>query len=206
MGQSHTRYQPCRLITPDGRERNAAIVIPIMPPPPHGRALVLMLHGAGGSAETVMSSTRWGQLAERENFVVVCPDGTASDETRPQNFLRNRQTWNSGQAFSISSGEQSAEAKAVDDVGFLSALIQYVSTLTPINPRQIFVAGHSNGACMAFQFAAARADLVAACGVMAGHLRVGLASLSSPVALLVVSGDQDPFAPLAGGPAGLKEC
>lgn len=86
-----------------------------------------MLHGAGGSSETVMSSTRWGQLAERENFVVVCPDGTASDETRTQNFLRNRQTWNSGQAFSISSGEQSAEAKAVDDVGFLSALIQYVS-------------------------------------------------------------------------------
>ena len=105
MGQSQSlQQQLSRLRTPDGRERTAIIVAPATPPPTHGRTLVLFLHGAGGSAFNVMSSTRWAQLAVQDNFVAVFPNGTACDETRPENFLRNPQTWNSEQGFIISSG------------------------------------------------------------------------------------------------------
>jgi polyhydroxybutyrate depolymerase len=155
-----------------------------------------MLHGAGGSASNVLSSTRWAQLADQDNFVVVCPNGTPCDEASPENFRRNPQTWNSQQGFSISSGGRSAEAKGIDDVFFLAALVSHVSSFTAINPRQVFVAGHSNGACMAFHFAASRPDIIACVGVSAGHLHPGLACLPCPVSLMCVSGDQDPFAPL----------
>lgn len=203
MGQSQSQ-QLSRLRTPDGRERTAIIVAPSTPPPTHGRALVLMLHGAGGCAFNVMSSTRWAQLAEQDNFVAVFPNGTACDETRPENFLRNPQTWNSEQGFSISSGGRSAEAKGVDDVAYLAALVSHVSSTTAINPRRVFVAGHSNGACMAFHFAASRPDLIACVGAVAGHLRPGLSCLPCPVSLICVSGDQDPFAPLVGGVVGAR--
>ncbi len=57
---------------------------------------------------------------------------------------------------------------------------------------------------MAFRFAASRSDIIAAAGVCAGHLFAGcIGKLANPVALIVMSGDQDPFAPLEGGIAGL---
>ena len=86
-------------------------------------------------------------------------------------------------------------------MAYLAALVSHVSSTTAINPRRVFVAGHSNGACMAFHFAASRPDLIACVGAVAGHLRPGLACLPCPVSLICVSGDQDPFAPLVGGVA-----
>jgi len=75
--------------------------------------------------------------------------------------------------------------------------------MTFIDPRKIFVAGHSNGAAMAFRLAASRPDIIAAAGVCAGHLFPGfMGKFPSPVSLICLSGDQDPFAPLEGGIAG----
>jgi polyhydroxybutyrate depolymerase len=195
--------QELRLRTPDGRVRSAIVAIPSSSPDPVGRALVVMLHGAGGSAAGVLDSTRWAQLAQKHNFVVVCPNGTPADEAVPQNFLRNPQTWNSGQGFSLSSGNLSAEAKGIDDEAFIALTIATVSSLTAINPRQVYVCGHSNGACMAYRFAATHPDVVACVGVFAGHLAAGLVRLSSSVSLMCVSGELDPFAPINGGHAGV---
>ena len=203
MGQRQSNIN-FHLETSDGRRRTATLVIPsALPPPVVGRALVVMLHGAGGSTANVLASTHWERLAERENFVVVCPNGTPCDESKSESFFRNPQTWNDGKGFSMSSGDRSAEAKGVDDVGFLAALILRVSTLTAIDPRQVFIAGHSNGAVMASRFGASRPDLVAAVGVMAGpNFFAGSESFSSPVALISISGEKDPIVPLAGGLAG----
>ena len=191
-----------RIGTADGRQRTAVLVVPTGDAPPEGWPLVVMLHGAGGSTRNVLEATRWDTLAEREGFVVVFPNGTPIDEAKPERFVGNPQTWNSGAGTSLAAGDRSAEAKAIDDVAFLGQLIDRVRGRTAIDGRRIYLAGHSNGAGMAYRFASERPELLAAVGVMAGHLAEGLRDLRSPVSLIAISGDRDPFAPLEGGEAG----
>lgn len=161
-----------------------------------------MLHGAGGSTSNVIGQTEFAHLAMHEDFVVVFPNGTPSDESRPENFRSNPQTWNSGQGTSLAAGDRSAEAKNVQDVNFITGLIEYVKTRAKIDPLRIYIAGHSNGAGMAYRFACERPDIVASIGVVAGHLKEGLTKLNNPVSLIQICGDRDPLSPINGGLAG----
>jgi polyhydroxybutyrate depolymerase len=163
----------------------------------------MMLHGAGGSGKNVFESTGWTEMGEKEGIVTVFPNGTPRDESRPESFSRNPQTWNSGATISLSSGELSAIAKKIDDIGFLTQLIERVCRQIKIDRRRIFVAGHSNGAQMAYRFASERSPMIAAVGVMAGHSYAEQKPLASPVSLVQIVGDNDPFTPMAGGKAGV---
>jgi polyhydroxybutyrate depolymerase len=188
----------------DGRHRTAVIVVPAQDArPARGWPLVVMLHGAGGSTKNVLESTGWDSLGEQRGFLSVFPNGTPKNEEEPENFRRNPQTWNSGAKESLSSGAASAASKQVNDVGFLEALIRWISHRLPVDPERIYVAGHSNGAGMAYRFAFERPNIVAAVGVMAGHFFQDSPSARSDVSLIQVLGEKDPFVPLAGGEAGI---
>ena len=163
----------------------------------------MMLHGAGGSTDNVIDATGWALLGEEKGFVTIFPNGTPKDESKPEGFVRNPQTWNSGVGFSLSSGDKSSEAKNVDDVGYLSALLKIVQSSIKTDSAQIFVCGHSNGAGMAYRFALERSDIIAAVGLMAGHFMDTKDTLKRPVSLIQIVGDQDPFTPIAGGMAGI---
>ncbi|HTY36167.1 MAG TPA: PHB depolymerase family esterase [Bacteroidota bacterium] len=183
-----------------GRHRTAVVLIPkSVQQPAEGWPLVMMLHGAGGSARNVIESTGWPELGERVGIVTVYPNGTPKNEKRPESFFGNQQTWNSGGKESLAAGALSATAKEIDDVGFLGELIARVRKEVPVDPKRIFVAGHSNGAGMAYRFAFERSDLVAAAGVVAGHFFLEPSPLSNPVSLIQIVGDKDPFTPMAGG-------
>lgn len=187
-----------------GRTRTAVIMVPRSTAPPSpGWPLVMMLHGGGGSSQNAIESTGWAKLGEQEGIVMVFPNGTPADESRPPSFLGNPRTWNSGATESLSSGPRSAAAKKIDDVGFLAELIERVCRQLKIDPRRIYVAGHSNGAQMAYLFGSEQQNLVAAVGVMAGHSYARRKKLESPVSLLQIVGDRDPFTPMAGGKAGI---
>lgn len=183
-----------------GRTRTAVIIVPRKAAmPPQGWPVVMMLHGGGGSSKNVMESTGWAELGEREAIVTIFSNGTPRDESKAESFSRNPQTWNSGAKESLSSGTSSAAAKNIDDVGFLTELIERVCRQLNIDPRRICVAGHSNGGEMAYRFGSERSNLVAAVGVMAGHFYAEPRPLDSPVSLLQIVGDRDPFTPIAGG-------
>jgi polyhydroxybutyrate depolymerase len=187
-----------------GRTRTAIIMVPKRAEiPPEGWPLVMMLHGAGGSSKNVLESTGWAEMGEKERIVTVFPNGTPRDESKPESFSRNPQTWNSGAKLSLSSRESSAIAKNIDDVGFLTELLKRVYRQLRIDPRRIHVAGHSNGAQMAYLFASRRSSMIASAGVMAGHSYADQKPLDSPVSLIQVVGDHDPFTPMAGGEAGV---
>jgi polyhydroxybutyrate depolymerase len=56
-----------------GLDRSFRLYVPAGLPP--SAPLVVMLHGGFGSADQAERSYGWNQLADREKFVVACPDG-----------------------------------------------------------------------------------------------------------------------------------
>ncbi|HKB02401.1 MAG TPA: PHB depolymerase family esterase [Gemmataceae bacterium] len=161
-----------------------------VPPVAGPMPLVVMLHGAGGSAEFAVEETGWSRLAEQEGFAVAYPEGLPVRADQVPKFLTNPQEWTDG------SGRGGA-----DDAGFLLAVLEDARSRVPIVPGRVYLTGFSNGAGMAFRFAAEQADRVAAIAPVAGHLWVADPKPSRPVPTIYMVGDADPLVPLAGGTA-----
>lgn len=158
--------------------------------------LLLMLHGALGSAHHMHEAYGMDALADEHGFLVVYPDGVSPTGDG------NWRTWNAAHCCGL------PDRFGVDDVGFLAALIDRIDAHYPVDPARIGVAGHSNGAMMAFQFAAVRSDLVASVAGVAGSVG-GQRNATSPVeqspdpqhpvAALIIHARDDPNVSYTGG-------
>jgi polyhydroxybutyrate depolymerase len=132
--------------------------------------------------------TGWSRLADSEGFAVVYPEGLARRRDKTPKFLTNPQEWNDGSG----RGEH-------NDVGFLTAVIDHLAEW--IEPDRLYLTGFSNGAGMAFRFAAERADRLAAIAPVAGHCWLPDPKPVRPVPTYYLVGDSDPLIPLKGGTA-----
>jgi len=150
--------------------------------------LVMMLHGAGGSADFAAEETGWSVLADHDHFALVYPEGLAVRPERPAKFLTNPQEWNDG-----------SDRGRHDDVGFLAAVLDDLAPL--IDPSRVYLTGFSNGAGLAFRFAAERADRVAAIAPVSGHCWIRNPTPARAIQTFYLIGDSDPLVPLQGGTA-----
>ncbi len=150
------------------------------------RPLVIMLHGAGGDANTAMSASRFNALAAREGFVAVYPDGSGPG--------RGAHSWNAGPCCAF------AKNNNVDDVGFIAALIDDLVARRNIDPARVYVTGMSNGAMLAHRLAMEIPQKVAAIAPVAGALFGGEPVAKGPVAAAIIIGDNDQVVPGGGGP------
>lgn len=158
--------------------------------------LVLVLHGTGGSAEFAAEETRWGELADELGLLAAFPDGLPVDPASPPAFLSNPRRWNDG-----STRPGDPLHADTDDVAFLSAVIADAVGHHSADPSRVYLTGFSNGAAMAFRFAAERPAEIAAVAPLAGYCQVSPADISPPVPTLYLVGDSDKLIPLHGGPA-----
>lgn len=144
--------------------------------------LVINLHGAGMTGADQAALTNYNAVANQYGFVVAYPDGIDL-------------SWADGRGASV------PDRDGVDDVGFLSALIERLSRDFAIPPRRVYVTGMSAGGFMANRMACDRADLVAAAAPVAGTLGAGVpCAPSQPVSMLMMHGTADAVVPYAGGP------
>jgi polyhydroxybutyrate depolymerase len=172
-------------LSPGGHDRSYLFhVPPALGPLP----LVMMLHGAGGSAQFAADETGWSQLADKAGFTVVYPEGVPVYPKRVSKFLTNPQEWNDG------SGRGHEE-----DVGFLLAVLDDLDHIADLS--RVYITGFSNGAGMAFRFTAEHADRVAAIAPVAGHCWVADPHPSRTVPTFYLTGDADPLMPIDGGQA-----
>ncbi len=152
--------------------------------PAAGWPLVVALHGGGGTAEQMMSFSRFNALAAREGFAVAYPQGTG-------------RRWNDGRVFR-GRGETDS-----DDVAFIRAVVADIAAKgTALNRKRIFAAGISNGGFMSFRLACDAADLFAAVAPVTATMPADLGprcAPSAPVAVLVINGTADPLVPYEGG-------
>jgi polyhydroxybutyrate depolymerase len=180
------RTDTVRTLVHGGIERSYLLHLP----PGHDRgvpaAVVLVLHGGGGHAEHMAALTRFNELADEAGFIVVYPNGTGPFATR---LL----TWNGGACCGY------AQRRAVDDVGFLRAVVADLQTLVAVDRRRIYATGLSNGAIMAYRLACEAADLVAAIGPVAGTQNVARCAPTQAVSVLHIHGTDDTHVPFDGG-------
>jgi polyhydroxybutyrate depolymerase len=147
----------------------------------HPAGLVVNLHGAGGSGRGMESATHYDAVADAHGFVVVYPDGVDH-------------SWADGR------GATEADARGVDDVGFITALVSKLAGQYGVEPGHVFAAGMSNGAFMTNRLACDRADVFAAVAPVSGTLGVDVpCAPSRPVAVLETHGTADAVVPFNGG-------
>ncbi len=157
-------------------------------------ALVVALHGGGGSGTQFRKQLQLDVAADREGFVVAYPDSLGRGWAR---------RWNDGRTFA---NDRSAGPEP-DDVAFIRALIRDVGSETRIDPERIFATGASNGGMMSFRLACEASDVFAAIAPMIANLSVELSQSCQPVrpvGVLMMTGTADLLVPFAGGPVGFK--
>ena len=134
------------------------------------RPLLLLLHGSGRNGETLVKP--WRDLAEKEGIILAAPD--AADP----------KWW----------------TLVADGPAFLRDVVEAVRAKTPIDPRRMFLFGHSAGAVFALQMAAFESEYFAAVAIHAGALPAGdfatfdWATRKIPYAIWI--GTRDAFFPI----------
>lgn len=175
-----------RTIASGGRQRTFVLHVPPSLRTDVPSALVFVLHGGGGTGTGIERITGFSAVADRARFLAVYPDAVD----------RN---WNDGRG----APQIRSQHDAIDDVGFISALITQLSQEYRIDPRRVFASGISNGGFMSQLLAARLSDRLAAiAAVSAGMGPAVAASLrpARPVSVLVINGTADPLVPFGGGP------
>jgi len=166
-----------------GVTRTYQAILPERKPAP----LVLVLHGNWQHGADMATRTAWPDMARREGFAIVFPDGL------------NR-AWADLRAKAERVGR--TPPSGTDDIAFLSALVETYLTNGVADPKRVYVTGLSNGGAMTMSMACARTDMFAAAASVIINLTDGLAAScrpSRPIPLLLMNGTDDPLVPFNGG-------
>lgn len=161
------------------------------PPPgatPGRRALVMVLHGAGASADQVLGlafppspMSVWLEIAAREQLVVIAPDAG-----------------NGGWSDCFASDARVARK---NDVGFIDALIAHAIANHDVDPDRVYLIGVSRGGWMAYAAAIAIPHRLAAFSVvLAGMPPPGRSPApTTPLPALIFGCTADPLIYYNGG-------
>lgn len=147
--------------------------------------LVIQLHGGGGEGKQMNALTGFYNLADQHGFLVISPDAIEKN-------------WNDGRGgLNVRSHTEN-----IDDVAFISALIDRAVTELNADPNRVYVTGISNGAMMSHRLACELSGKIAAIAPVAGNFPYQMASVlspSRPVPVLIINGTDDPLVPYNGG-------
>lgn len=153
-------------------------------------AVVLVLHGYGDDGPSAATMTGMNDVSDAHGFVAVYPDGTSG--------LFAGRSWNAQVCCNP------ALANGVDDAGFLRAVLDGLRNDLgyTLDSKRIYVAGFSNGAMMALNFAARESGTVAAVAAVAGAIaESGAPGPATPVSLVTYHGANDTRVNFNGGPS-----
>jgi polyhydroxybutyrate depolymerase len=142
--------------------------------------------------------------SDSAGFVLIEPEGTPALPGSQPGIL---DVWNAGNCCE----EAEQQNQNVDDVSFVSAMIDAISLETCIDPKRVFATGISNGAMLSHRLACQLSNRIAAIAAVSGGMgNRDLDSLPSPTTLfecnptrpvpvLHIHGTQDACYPFDGG-------
>lgn len=153
-----------------GKKRTLYVYVPETLKSGTPAPLIVLLHGSGRNGLSLVD--KWKDLAEKEGIILAGPD----------------------------SMDPAKWATPVDGPDFLHDVVENVKSKYSINPRRVYLFGHSGGAVFALYMALFESEYFAASAAHAGALRskdaaIEIAKRKTPIAIFV--GTRDPFFPLA---------
>ena len=92
--------------------------------------------------------------ADSENFILVYPQGSDLDGSSH---------WNAA----LNGGDNKSD---VDDLGFIDALINKLSSENLIDLKRVYAVGYSNGGMMSYALGCYKSNLIAAIGSVSGYM------------------------------------
>ncbi|SRR6266498_515094 len=158
------------LITSNGKTRAYYLYVPSSVGASAKVPLIVMLHGSGRVGLSLVE--KWKDLAKKESIIIAGPDSS------------NTSGWASPQ----------------DGPDYLRDLVEELKSKYPINPRRVYLFGHSAGAIFALEIGLMESQYFAATAIHAGALApddyelIDMAKRKIPISIQV--GDRDASFPL----------
>ena len=135
------------------------------------------------TAAWTAENSGFAETAAAHRFTAVFPQGI-------------RKQWNDG---------REAQAAGIDDVGFLHRLVTALVGRGLADPKQIYIAGVSNGGMMTFRMLCESSELFAGAATVIANMptRIGArCAPRKPVPVVMFNGTNDPLVPYDGGGVG----
>jgi len=148
--------------------------------------LVIVLHGGGkGNGHTPGKYLGFTALADMKGFVVVYPNGIDDH-------------WNDGRGVTY----RGASDNSVDDVGFISQLIDKLIKVYKVDSHKVYVTGISNGGIMTLRLGCEISSKLAAIAPIAANIPKNIMNAckpDAPLPILLMDGTDDHVVPYNGG-------
>jgi len=116
--------------------------------------MVLLLHGYGVTGAILNSYFGFTALSDSKHFLLATPDGTLAST--------GKRFWNGTDACC------NFAPPAVDDVKYLTAILDDAASKFRVDPKRVFVVGHSNGGFMSHRMGCDKSERIAAIVSLAG--------------------------------------
>ena len=161
-------------------ERTFIVHVPGAPPREPKWTLVLAFHGVGSNAKQMAHISNFSEVADRERFLVVYPQG-----------LGVVPAWNTAVV-------GKAKRSAADEIGFVKTMLAELHTLFAIDKTRIYATGFSNGGLLSHKIACEMSETIAAIGVVAAINAEEECLPIRPVPVLAFHGLRDPVVIFSG--------
>ena len=148
--------------------------------------LIIAMHGGFGNAYNLQNQSQLSVKADAENFIVVYPEGL-------EGGLLGISSWNAGWCCGWASNNN------IDDVGFISALLDTLVAQYSIDTSRIYATGMSNGGFMAYRLACELSDRIAAIAPVAASMSMTTCTPQRPVPIISFHSYLDTNVPYDGG-------
>ncbi|MBI2390894.1 MAG: hypothetical protein HYV09_14985 [Deltaproteobacteria bacterium] len=151
--------------------------------------LVVVLHGFGASGLMQAIYLKLDKLVNEKKFLLVAPDGTPDKDAK--------RFWNAVDTCCDFDGTK------VDDVKYLTGLVDEIASVWAVDRKRVYLAGHSNGGAMSYRLACDAAPTFAAAWVLAPPFYADMTKCkpSAAVSIRHVHGTADETVDYAGGPS-----
>ena len=159
----------------DGLNRSYITYVPNTYDGTENFPVLMNFHGFSGDAGYHLTETNMQYAAHSNKFLLVYPQGA---------LLEGEPHWNP----CLPSADNKSD---IDDLGFVEALLDQVSSDYLVDRNRVYAVGYSNGGMMSYGLAMHKSDLITAFGSVSGTMLDCGEQPNHPMPVIVMHGTND---------------